>query len=541
MQRSFEFALTLGASFFALGSFAGAQTLIHDFVGETDREHFGECAATAGDVDGDSVPDVLIAGSGDGTFDVDSRVVIHSGLDWSKLYEYVGGPDQYGWANAGLGDVNGDGKGEFLIHDRWVRNITTYSGATGLPLYSVTWDYVFPGIPALAVIGDVNGDGASDFTVGEITSSKVTTFSGATGANLWSVTGAPSTGFGSTIHGGEDVDADGFPDLVVGVAGDSAAGHYAGAVRVYSGPTGFLVQEILGSSAEQALGSRVLSIHDLDSDGHAEIVAGYRFGTDRFKVFSGATSASLYEVDFGEFGYPGYADELAGVGDVDGNGSADFVVALGDATGRAVVFSGKDGRSMQIFSGGDGTGGGGDRLGVDVDGVGDIDLDGTPDLIIGADGRDDAGFSSGGATIWSVPSNKPHRFCDATVNSTGESARFSWSGSVHLEDENLALYAERCPPGQFGLFFYGATPTQVPFFDGVLCVQSPHFRLKPPVQIDASGTAAKPIDFHNPPAGSGPGKILVGSTWYFQFWFRDPAAGASGANTSDGLRVVFSG
>jgi len=28
------------------------------------------------------------------------------------------------------------------------------------------------------------------------------------------------------------------------------------------------------------------------------------------------------------------------------------------------------------------------------------------------------------------------------------------------------------------------------------------------------------------------------SSWYFQFWFRDPGVG-SGANMSDGLHVVF--
>jgi hypothetical protein len=35
------------------------------------------------------------------------------------------------------------------------------------------------------------------------------------------------------------------------------------------------------------------------------------------------------------------------------------------------------------------------------------------------------------------------------------------------------------------------------------------------------------------------GPILPGSTWYFQYWFRDPLGGGAGANLTDGLRMTF--
>ena len=38
---------------------------------------------------------------------------------------------------------------------------------------------------------------------------------------------------------------------------------------------------------------------------------------------------------------------------------------------------------------------------------------------------------------------------------------------------------------------------------------------------------------------SGAGAITPGSTWYFQFWFRDPSAGMSGVNLSNGLEANF--
>jgi len=43
-----------------------------------------------------------------------------------------------------------------------------------------------------------------------------------------------------------------------------------------------------------------------------------------------------------------------------------------------------------------------------------------------------------------------------------------------------------------------------------------------------------------PPAGSGPGQILPGSTHYFQWYYRNVGGpGGSNFNVSDGLRADF--
>ena len=58
--------------------------------------------------------------------------------------------------------------------------------------------------------------------------------------------------------------------------------------------------------------------------------------------------------------------------------------------------------------------------------------------------------------------------------------------------------------------------------------------------IDAAGAAARVVEFTRPPAGAGPGSITAGSTWSFQFWYRDPGGPlGSGFNLSDALRVGF--
>ena len=63
--------------------------------------------------------------------------------------------------------------------------------------------------------------------------------------------------------------------------------------------------------------------------------------------------------------------------------------------------------------------------------------------------------------------------------------------------------------------------------------------LNPPGPVDGSGNASHLVDFTEPPAGAGPGKIDPGSTWYFQFWYRDPAAGMAGFNLSDAVAIEF--
>ena len=48
------------------------------------------------------------------------------------------------------------------------------------------------------------------------------------------------------------------------------------------------------------------------------------------------------------------------------------------------------------------------------------------------------------------------------------------------------------------------------------------------------------LDLAAPPANSGAGQITAGSTWNFQYWYRDPQLpGGSGFNLSDALQVLF--
>jgi hypothetical protein len=130
-------------------------------------------------------------------------------------------------------------------------------------------------------------------------------------------------------------------------------------------------------------------------------------------------------------------------------------------------------------------------------------------------------------------------YCTSTPNSTGNAATMGIAGSLSVADNDLHLLAFQCPPGRPGLFFCGANPAQIPFGDGYLCV-SPYYpglyRAAPPLALDGAGNANLQLDLEALPAGA---QIVAGSTWYFQFWFRDGAAGGTGTNLTDGMRVTF--
>jgi choice-of-anchor B domain-containing protein len=133
-------------------------------------------------------------------------------------------------------------------------------------------------------------------------------------------------------------------------------------------------------------------------------------------------------------------------------------------------------------------------------------------------------------------------YCVSTPNSFGDGAVMGSSGSLVVADNDFRLTAGGAIPGQGGFFYYGAAEAAVPFGEGVRCVApggAGISRLLPLVQPDGSGFAERPVDFSVPPASSGPGAIVSGSTWKFQFWYRDPAGGGTGFNLSDGLSVTF--
>ena len=133
--------------------------------------------------------------------------------------------------------------------------------------------------------------------------------------------------------------------------------------------------------------------------------------------------------------------------------------------------------------------------------------------------------------------------CDTAPNSAGAGALISSDGYPGLAQNAFSLEVRDATPAQFGKFYYGPSAIQLPFGNGFRCVGGGGvgtFRLYPAGLTDSAGSISRHLDFTAPPADAGPGMIQAGSTYSFQFWYRDPLGpGGAGFNLSNALRVTF--
>jgi len=133
-------------------------------------------------------------------------------------------------------------------------------------------------------------------------------------------------------------------------------------------------------------------------------------------------------------------------------------------------------------------------------------------------------------------------YCSASMNSAGTSAAMAATGSLSIAQNDFGLAVSGAVPGSLGLFFYGPVQISSPLGEGTLCVGGGTVgiqRLSPPVAADGSGAAARAVDFQALPSLPSEGGITAGSTWNFQFWYRDTMGGPAGSNLSDGLQASF--
>lgn len=158
-------------------------------------------------------------------------------------------------------------------------------------------------------------------------------------------------------------------------------------------------------------GWAVAELADITGDGVLELIvaddAGGPAGTGRAFVFNGATGAELLALDEGPGGRFGYA--IADAGDVNGDGTHDIVVGR-PGVHLAYVYSGVDGSRLLTL-----VGTGDDRLGVAVASAGDVNADGRADLLVGAQEADVNGVDSGRAYVFSGADGSVHHALDGSV------------------------------------------------------------------------------------------------------------------------------
>jgi hypothetical protein len=336
--------------------------LLFSAEGAGPGERFGNGASAAGDVNADGVPDLIVGAPQAGT----GVARIFSGAGGKQFLEIEGNETamRFGYKVTGVGDINGDGRGDLAItatHD-------SNPEATGACLICSGKD----GTQLFEILGESKGGKFG---------SAVASFSGKSQTFL--AVGAQDAGEGkrgaiylyrlaaegaSLLHKWEaeesgrdlgqmflsfpgDVDGDGLADLFCTDFGDSAAGQGAGRAFVFSTSTGKKLLDLKGTRPGENFGTSVSDAGDVNGDGVGDLIIGAWQNNEQAR--SGG-KLYLYSCKDGKllrtWTCKQAGDTLGfdaqGIGDVDGDGAIDFLVTSawsntkGAKTGRVFILAG---------------------------------------------------------------------------------------------------------------------------------------------------------------------------------------------------------
>ena len=406
----------------AAGTPASAQQVMRTILGENAGDLFGRAVATMADIDSDGVAEIIISARSDFTNSLPGRAYVYSGATGALIWEFVAEEvgDRFGASVADAGDVDADGVHDIVVGTRSTTSPTgiieagaayVFSGATGLLLHAFygaeDLDRLGYGVDGA---GDIDQDGYDDILAGAYDGDLATggpgkayVFSGQTGQIIHLLTGELNLSqFGRVVRNVGDIDADTVPDFMVGAWFHNSQ---AGKVFVYSGATATLLYSYVGEGAGALFGIAIEGGGDLNQDGVDDLLIGspqanLLFG--RTYVYSGADGTLLQSLTsdcVGRF----FGAAVSFTEDFNMDGAPELLIGLPDywhnpdGPGRVELLSGATGDLMYAWEGE----GPGDRFGVGVAGVTDLDQDGIGDLLVSAQQNDEAGEFAGKAYLFS--------------------------------------------------------------------------------------------------------------------------------------------
>ena len=369
------------------------------------------------DSDGDGLPDMLVGVAQGGDADEGQALLVlgttAGELGLADVDAVLSGEDDTDYAGqsvAGLGDMDGDGWDDLAVGAVYV---------TGSSVDSVLGDCATAdreeysdeyGISAGAVYllrGPVTGDMSLAMA----------------DARVYGEDGADY--LGSQLGGQGDLNGDGIPDLLMSAPGQCEGGLDAGAIYVMDGPvSGDLSaadadRKVLGAATRELAGEVLSVAGDVNGDGYGDFAVGERFkdgpeGGSQGVVYvvlgpgSGVSELAYADASlWGEMASDNAGSSVASVGDVDLDGFEDLLVGAEDSGteetngGAAYLVHGPVTGSVNLSSAALKFVGSesDERVGTAVAGGGDVDGDGLLDLWIGASCDSEAAPLAGAVSL----------------------------------------------------------------------------------------------------------------------------------------------
>lgn len=446
----------------ALPNVAQVQTGFH-------LSNLGASVAWVADTNQDNSMDIAAGAPNDNNSS--GRVELYSSVSGELLQAWSGqNPgDLFGFAVASAGDINGDGLGDVVIGaPGGTGNVYIYADKSNQLLQSIQGP-AGSGAFGWTVTGgcDLTGDGICDFVVGSpgtgmntSVPGSVSVLSGSTGSPLLQIAGSqPGELFGGSLQVAGDINQDGIPDIMLGLPG---ANEGTGAAKLVSGANGAVLYTWNGQSAGDRFGYSVASVGDVNRDGHSDVAVGAPDNAiggpaaGRVYVYHGSDGSPIFRrsgepgdrLGFsvgaaGDVNRDAYADVIAGA---PGPGAADPNTTM---AGRVYVYSGANGKKVEIFHGevvGDG-------FGWSVAGGVDADHNDIPDLVVGAPFSNVGGTDSGRMYTSMRPVRTLYGLASYGTGTPGcEGPEFIFGNSnPNIDNPGFAIRCSNAPPLSFGM------------------------------------------------------------------------------------------
>jgi len=419
------------------------------YFGGTLNTFVGTGVASAGDINGDTYSDIIIAAPlyDNGETD-EGRVFLYigssSGLTASSwTAEGNQATAYFGNSLASAGDVNGDGYSDVIVgaygYDNPLANegaaYVYYGSSLGLAA-SASWSAEINIAGAIfgcgvACAGDVNGDGYSDVIIGASGYDNGQTDEGGAFVYFGSGAGLPATAgwtgesnvatafIGAAVSPAGDVNGDGYSDVIVSGPNYGNGQGQEGAAYIYHGSASGIStttsNTLEANQANSSFGVSVACAGDVNGDGYSDVIIGaYRFDNGHSNegaafVFHGSatgltnTIRAQLEINQADAAM-GYC--VASAGDVNGDGYSDVIVGASDYDngqineGVALVYHGSATGINNTIRAQLEINQVGVSMGVSVASAGDVNADGYSDIIVGCQYFTNGESSEGGAFVY---------------------------------------------------------------------------------------------------------------------------------------------